>query len=79
MTCLLLGSYDRESYFVCVCVFRLIFKKIYFYFMCMGVGPACMPVHLTRLPGVYGSQKRALDSLEVELKMVESHHVGTES
>jgi hypothetical protein len=50
----------------------LAFKK--YHFMCVGV----LPVNMLSTPGVPGvleSQKRALDSLELELQTVLSHHV----
>lgn len=49
-------------------------KKIYFYFVCMGVLP-CMYVCAPRaLP--MEEQKRASDPLELKLQAVVSHHVG---
>lgn len=42
--------------------------------MHMLVLPTCMYVHM-RLPGAHRSQKRVLDQLELELKMIVSCHV----
>lgn len=39
----------------------------------MCVLPACM--YTTCMPGARGGQKRMSDPLELELQMVESHHV----
>ena len=44
---------------------------IYFCFMYMSVLPACMSMYQC-VPGTYGSQKRALVPLEMNLQMVVS-------
>lgn len=50
------------------------FSKIYFYFMSMGILPACMSIHHTcTIPGEEGKSVRP--QVE-ELQMVESHSVG---
>lgn len=43
--------------------------------MCMGFLPACLCMHHVHA-GSLGGQKRALNSLELELQAVVSHHVG---
>lgn len=44
----------------------------------MGVLPECMSVHLVHV-WCHGNQWRVLDTLEVVLQVVVSHHVGVES
>lgn len=48
----------------------LLFK----YFMCMIF---CLHVYLHIAGGAHGDQKMALDSLELVLQTIVSHHVGT--
>lgn len=69
--------------------FFFFLKEIYlflFTFMHMSVLPACMSVHLLpacmsvyhahAIHGAFGSQKRALDSLDLDLESVESYHAS---
>ena len=48
-----------------------------FYFMCMSILPACMHVHHVHVCCPQGSEE-GLDSLNMELQMALSHHVGIE-
>lgn len=43
--------------------------------MCMSVLSACMPVYFC-IPGMHGGQKRALDTLRLELKLFVRQHVS---
>jgi hypothetical protein len=45
-------------------------KHMYFFFTCMSVLPACIHVH-------HRGQKRVLDPLELELRIIACFHVGT--
>jgi hypothetical protein len=45
--------------------------------MCTNVLPVCM--HTMYMPGAFGDQKKALDTLALGLHMVMSHHVGAEN
>ena len=62
-------------FFVSLSLF-LIF--INYLFTCVGVLPVCF-ICTTYKTGTHGAQKRALDHLELKLKMVMSHHVGAEN
>lgn len=61
------GGANYESERFCF----LSFTHFYVYILPVYMNPSCVP-------GAYRGQKRALDSLEQELQMVVSHHMGTE-
>ena len=46
-----------------------------FYFVCMGVLPACMSISCVCL--VPGDWRKALDPLKLELQMVVTYHVDS--
>ena len=56
----------------------LFFLKTYFHFICMSACPNVCK-YTTCVLGAYRSQKRASDSLELELKVAVNHHMGTET
>lgn len=51
-------------------------KKVFLYFMDIGVWGSCMSVYHVCMPVAHEGQKRALDSLELELSTVVSHNLG---
>lgn len=52
------------------------FKKIYFYFICLGVLSAYISVSVPHVCGAHGEQKSVLDPLKLEFQMILSSHVG---
>lgn len=44
--------------------------------MHMGILPTCMSAFTMHVPGAHSCQKKALDPLDLELKMVMSRYIG---
>lgn len=56
--------YNVKFSFPCVLIFFKFKKYLFYYFMCVNILSTCLYVD-TCMPGAQGSQKRALDSLQL--------------
>lgn len=60
----------------CIIYVLIKYQNFVYYFVCMGVLSAGMPVYLVPTVPLEASQRRVLDSWELELQMTVSYQVG---